>query len=214
MKRMNTFVETVHFKMEGIHMLKDTLNPGDRLTNIDLKDAYIMILNGTTPQMSTEIPVAGEKLRIQLSPLWTIIRTLGLYQDHNASNCQTPVPRTESDNIHRRHTDYGQLTHGGEETCTRFNIPARESGVHHKSPQVYLSTNTGDNIPGLYNQLHQDGNSNTWRKIKHIRQNTKKLLDTQYPHTLVLYRLQGKLNHATQGIPPAPLIYRNLQLCL
>ena len=29
LKGLNTFVETVHFKMEGIHMLKDTLKSGD-----------------------------------------------------------------------------------------------------------------------------------------------------------------------------------------
>lgn len=34
-------VETVHFKMEGIHMLKDILKlqQGDWITKIDLKDA-------------------------------------------------------------------------------------------------------------------------------------------------------------------------------
>ena len=30
-----------------------------------------------------------------------------------------------------------------------FRIPARESMIHHKSPKVHLTTNTGDSIPGL-----------------------------------------------------------------
>ena len=51
-------------------------------------------------------------------------------------------------------------------------------------------------------------------KIKQIRQDTRRLLDTQYPLALALSRLLGKLNHAAQAIPPAPLFYRNLQLCL
>ena len=51
-------------------------------------------------------------------------------------------------------------------------------------------------------------------KIKQIRQDTRKLLDTQYPQALDLSRLLGKLNHAAQAIPPAPLFYRNLQFCL
>lgn len=43
LKRLNSFVETVHFKMEGIHMLKDILKPGDWMAKVDLKDAYFMI---------------------------------------------------------------------------------------------------------------------------------------------------------------------------
>ena len=43
LKRLNSFVQTVHFKMEGIHLLKDTLKTGDWMTKVDLKDAYFMI---------------------------------------------------------------------------------------------------------------------------------------------------------------------------
>ena len=42
MKKLNSFVKTEHFKMEGIHMLKDLLKPGDWMTKADLKDAYFM----------------------------------------------------------------------------------------------------------------------------------------------------------------------------
>ena len=43
LKSLNTFVEKVLFKMEGIHMLKDTLKSGDWITKVNLKDAYFMI---------------------------------------------------------------------------------------------------------------------------------------------------------------------------
>jgi len=43
LKRLNSFVEEVHFKMEGIHTLKDILKPGDWMTKVDLKDAYFMV---------------------------------------------------------------------------------------------------------------------------------------------------------------------------
>ena len=36
-------VKTEHFKMEGIHMLKDLLRAGDWMATINLKDAYFMI---------------------------------------------------------------------------------------------------------------------------------------------------------------------------
>lgn len=44
LKMLNQFIEYQHFKMEGIPMLKDLLKPGDFLTKIDLKDAYLTVL--------------------------------------------------------------------------------------------------------------------------------------------------------------------------
>ena len=43
LKRLNQSVKTEHFKIEGIHMLKDLLRAGDWMAKIDLKDAYFMI---------------------------------------------------------------------------------------------------------------------------------------------------------------------------
>ena len=43
LKRLNEFVPHHHFKMEGIHMLKDLLIKGDFMAKIDLKDAYFAV---------------------------------------------------------------------------------------------------------------------------------------------------------------------------
>ena len=43
LKSLNQSVRTEHFKMEGIHMLKDLLRAGDWMAKIDLKDAYFMV---------------------------------------------------------------------------------------------------------------------------------------------------------------------------
>ena len=43
LKDLNTFLQYDHFKMEGIHLLRDLLQPHDWLGKIDLKDAYIVI---------------------------------------------------------------------------------------------------------------------------------------------------------------------------
>jgi len=43
LKRLNGFVKTEHFKMEGIHMLKSVLKKGDWMAKIDLKDAYFVV---------------------------------------------------------------------------------------------------------------------------------------------------------------------------
>jgi hypothetical protein len=43
LKQLNHFVQYEHFKMEGIHMLRDLLQPNDYMAKIDLKDAYFTI---------------------------------------------------------------------------------------------------------------------------------------------------------------------------
>ena len=70
LKGLNSFVKTVHFKMEGIHMVKDILNPGDRMTKVDLKDAYFIV------------PIASsqrELLPVQLPVIWPVVSPMDLW---------------------------------------------------------------------------------------------------------------------------------------
>ena len=40
---LNQFVQAQHFKMEGVHTLKEILKPGDWLAKVNLKDALFTI---------------------------------------------------------------------------------------------------------------------------------------------------------------------------
>ena len=43
LKRLNSYLEVPHFKMEGIRDLKDILQMGDYMGKLDLKDAYLTV---------------------------------------------------------------------------------------------------------------------------------------------------------------------------
>ena len=43
LKPLNQFLVYEHFKMEGVHMLRDLLREGDYLVKIDLNDAYLTV---------------------------------------------------------------------------------------------------------------------------------------------------------------------------
>ncbi|XP_040261452.1 uncharacterized protein LOC120977528 [Bufo bufo] len=43
LRALNAFVVYRHFKMEGIHLLRDLLQMGDWMVKLDLKDAYLMV---------------------------------------------------------------------------------------------------------------------------------------------------------------------------
>ena len=94
LKALNSFVESTPFKMEGIHMLKDLLRPGDWMTKIDLKDAYFAIpvacqhrkylafrWQGKTYQFNClpfGLSSAPWVLTKTTKPVVTILRSLGL----------------------------------------------------------------------------------------------------------------------------------------
>ena len=79
LKKLNEFIAPHHFKMEGIHTLKDLLRKGDWMTKVDLKDAYFMIpIHQSDRSASLLLPV-------QLPTIQPVMRSLGLYQDPEAS---------------------------------------------------------------------------------------------------------------------------------
>ena len=43
LKPLNAFIQKSHFKMEGVSMIKDVLQPGDWMCSLDLKDAYLSV---------------------------------------------------------------------------------------------------------------------------------------------------------------------------
>ena len=43
LKSLNRFVESIHFKMETVNLLKDLVRQGDYFVKLDLKDAYYSV---------------------------------------------------------------------------------------------------------------------------------------------------------------------------
>ena len=214
LKRLNTFVRTEHFKMEGTHMLKDTLKPGDWMTKVDLKDAYFMIPIASNHKRLLRFHWRGKTYQFNCLPFglssapWVFtkttrpivatLRSMGLrsiiYIDDILIMAETPT-------LAKEHT--AGLIFLLENLRFIINypksllIPTQELNF---LGFVVNSANMEIRMPG--------------GKIRQIRLETKKLLGTKYPSALTLSRLLGKLSHAAQAIPPAPLFYRNLQLCL
>ena len=214
LKGLNTYVETVHFKMEGIHMLKDTLKPGDWMTKVDLKDAYFMVpiaphhrpllrfqWQGKTYQFNClpfGLSSAPWVFTKTTRPIVATLRSIGLRMIIYIDDMLIMAP---SPTVAREHT--AGLIFLLENLGFIINHP--KSVLTPTQEILFL----GFTISSTTMEIRLPGD-----KIKQIRQDARKLLDTQYPQALALSRLLGKLNHAAQAIPPAPLFYRNLQLCL
>ena len=82
LKSLNEFIPTIHFKMEGMHAVKDLLRQNDWLTKVDLKLGCILYDSDPgSGQAKTLLPRSASPVSVHLSTIWPFMRSLGLYQD-------------------------------------------------------------------------------------------------------------------------------------
>ena len=206
LKRLNSFVQTVHFKMEGIHLLKDTLKTGDWMTKVDLKDAYFMIPIASHHRRLLRFQWQGETYQFNClpfglssapwvftkttKPIVTILRSMGLrmiiYIDDILIMADTPT-------MAREHT--AGLIFLLENLSFVVNCP-----------KSLLTPTQEINFLGFVVNSAKKEIKMLGKKIRQICLESKKLLGTKYPTALTLSRLLGKFSHAAQAILPAPLL--------
>ena len=99
LKQLNQWVETSHFKMEGISILWDLLRMGHWMVKVELKDAYLCIQHNSRQQVQTgrgQIRLEGDRSDWMLSHtvLLKINQLMGpLEVDTFASRLTHQLPR-------------------------------------------------------------------------------------------------------------------------
>ena len=82
LKALNEFIPFVHFKMEGMHTLRDVLKENDWMTKVDLKDAYFMIPIQEVDREMLRFSTQGHLFQFTCLPLglscapWVFTKTL------------------------------------------------------------------------------------------------------------------------------------------
>ena len=211
LKNLNSFVKEEHFKMEGIHTLKDLLMPEDWMCKVDLKDAYFSIpvseeqRNLLTFRVGTKffqfnclpfgLSSAPWVFTKTLKPVVAYLRQLGvrliIYIDDILI-----MARTES--LALSHVEALQylLENLG------FIVNTKKSIFKPVQAIEFLGLTVSSRDMTLY--LPGD-------KMKSIRADARRLLGMESVTARDLARLIGKMNATTKVIPPAPLFYRQLQ---
>ena len=162
--------------------------------------------HGITPQTPTEISVAGRNLSVQLSPIRSVICSVGLYQDHTASSGHASVPRTEADHLHRRHSDHGNLAQSGKGTHSRSDIPARKPGIYYQSSQIPPDPNSRNTISWVHNQLQCYGDKTPWRQDQTDTPGHQEIPGDACPPSPCTVQVAREAEPRSSGDTPSPIV--------
>ena len=200
LKKLNEFIPHLHFKMEGIHMLKDLLRQGDFMAKIDLKDAYFAV-----PISEEDRKYLGKQnVSIQLPSFWAIMRSLGLYQDNQGSSFSPERNGHQAHHLHRRHSGHGRVGDSTERPCGRDYLPPGELGIRDKLPQVATGTNESYRFPRLSTGLDRHGAQTPRRQDKEPQGGDKKDPGSRSHNSLGLVQVAGQNECHNEGDSDGP----------
>jgi len=211
LKRLNSWVLTQHFKMEGMHTLQDLLHQDAWLAKLDLKDAYFTVPVRPEHQQYLRFSVLGDNYQFTclpfglscapwaftklLKPVMALLRHRGIkiiiYIDDMLLIADSPAQVSE-------HVEAVQFVL--ENLGFVLNVEKSITTPSQKLEFLGLIVDTTTMqvcLPG--------------EKIKQIRAEAVKLRQTSQVRARTMSQFLGKLSAASQAIFPAPLFYRHLQ---
>ena len=211
LKALNWWVQPQHFKMEGIHTLRDLLVQNDWLAKLDLKDAYFTV--PIHPDHQKFLRFVVEQVHYQftclpfglscapwaftkvLRPVAAFLRTLGVrvivYIDDMLIMGESP------DVVKNHVTAMVALLEG-----LGFIVNTDKSVLCPTQQLEFLGLQV--NSADLHLRLPGE-------KIKQIRVEASQLLRAENCTARKLAQFLGRLNATAQAVFPAPLFCRHLQ---
>ena len=208
LKPFDQYLAYEHFKMEGIHMLRDLLKKGDFLVKIDLKDAYLKVPIWKNHQKYLRFLWKGSMQEFGCLPfgLATAPRVF--------TKLMKPV--------------VGALRQRGIRLIIYLDdllimAESHDQALHHAASKLNLLEGLGfivnyqksQLLPSQKIEFLIDSNTMTLQhpgeKLRKIRKKCQELLAQTTVSVRELSKFLGLLTSSIQAIFPAPLHYRHLQ---
>ena len=130
LKHFNEFIPYQHFKMEGLHLLKDMLQEGDYMCKIDLKDAN---------------PESRKFLRFLWQGNLYVFRCLCFWLG-SAPLILTKLMKVPLSSL--RHVNNGSVQGRDNSKSRHINLPPTTIGVYKKQKEVETGSNSDHRFLG------------------------------------------------------------------
>ena len=134
------WVRPQHFKVEGIHMLREIVAQDDWLAKLDLKDAYftvpIAFCGGPSP------------ISIYVSPVRSVLRSLGIHQGSKTGCCSSKRFRSSPYCLYRRYAGDRKIPSRNSGLRGGVDRSIRRSEVHNQQGEVRVDSISTDRVSG------------------------------------------------------------------
>ena len=127
LKRLNNLIPHHHFKMEGIHMLKDLLRQGDCMAKIDLKDTYFAVPVSNQDKKFLRFRWEQNIYHYKCLP-FGLSYASWVFTNQGCNGCTRRV-RHQTLNLYQRHVDNYGVGDSPKGPCRRNGVPATKPGV-------------------------------------------------------------------------------------
>ena len=121
------------------------------------KRCIFLSTNMSRGQEISPLQMEKQDISVQLPTFWSVMCSLGLYQDNQGSGGNPKEHGHSSYHIHRRHTDNSRDRVTGEGSDSSPLIPSGEPGICDQLPKIPTKTNPDDRLPGLHSRFSADG---------------------------------------------------------
>ena len=211
LRPLNNFLRHEHFKMEGIHIVKDLLRQGDWLTRIDLKDAYFAIPIHTQDRKFLRFLWQNRSFQFTCLPFGLssaprvftkVLRPVIAFLRSKGVRCVTYI-----DDILFMHQDKAKLS---EITATAVTLLEALGFLVNYTKSVLTPTQKlvflGFVVDTLKRELGLPA-----EKLHKLVKDVRATLNLQSVSARHLAKLIGKMSATIQAVHPAPLNYRSIQ---
>ena len=206
LKSLNKFVYTEHFKIEGIHILRDLLRAGDWMTKVDLKDAYFMVPIHEEDRAFLKFSFKEKVYQFKCLPFglacapWVFTKTL------KATCCSVETTGNATDRLHRRHPYPGRVQGAGMGPFHRPSIFAREPRVCDKQTQVCPGTHTVSGVPRFLSELSSARTKSSGREDEEDQGRDPRPFGRRSGYSQKAISAARQTTSSNQGNSPGPFV--------
>lgn len=210
LKRLNQFLVYEHFKMEGIHMLRDLLRKGGYLVKINLKDSYLAVPIWKGHQKYLRFLWKDTMLEFACLP-FGLATAPSLQKIDETCGSHVETEGCASNHLFKRHFDNGRVRRSSAASCCLDPESPRTSGICNQLYKIPTCTKSVDRIFRLPHRFLTMSLQLPSEKLRKIRKQCKQLLNLGQFSIRELSKFLGLLTSSIQAVFPAPLHYRHLQ---